>query len=298
MVTYAKGEKTTEDKVVLTTDVHFGYARNKGNARFHHSFHQDIIALYKTGKVLHAFAAWHDGKVLPSCKNYEHEEGEKWTEADFPALLPDLEDARGFTDGAFPQYQQKETTHGTARCFTDLGVRISHHIHEKFDFKGPWDAYGKESTESRRSAVRNRTAVIDNAYLHAKHNAKAMARPKQVSSEAGRVRANGRKRLAAHHSLLTALCALDTRPTQEKSEARWRDYAADRYFHYYYRYGENEKGEPLAEGHRNDDLLELAAVRRQLRLEHMPHVSMCPMSMSMSMSMCLACSILKFGSHS
>ena len=43
MVTYAKGEKTTEDKVVLTTDVHFGYARNKGNARFHHSFHQDII---------------------------------------------------------------------------------------------------------------------------------------------------------------------------------------------------------------------------------------------------------------
>ena len=48
------------------------------------------------------------------------------------------------------------------------------------DFKGPWDSFGKESTECRRSAVRNRTAVINNAYLHAKHNAQAMARPKQV----------------------------------------------------------------------------------------------------------------------
>ena len=47
---------------------------------------------------------------------------------------------------------------------------------------------------------------------------------------------------------------------QEKSEARWRDYAADHYFHYYYRYGEDENGAPLAEGHSNDDLLELAAV--------------------------------------
>ena len=80
-------------------------------------------------------------------------------------------------------------------------------------------------TDSRRNAVRNRTATINHAYLHAKHNAKAMARPKQ-----------------------------------EKSEARWRDYSADHYFHYYYRYGENEKGEPLADDHRNDDLLELAAV--------------------------------------
>ena len=30
-------------------------------------------------------------------------------------------------------------------------------------------------------------------------------------------------------------------------------------FHYYYRYGEDEKGTPLADDHRNDDLLELAA---------------------------------------
>ena len=103
-------------------------------------------------------------------------------------------------------------------------MRIWHDVHERYDFKGPWDSYGKESTESRRSAVRNRTATINNAYLHAKHNALAMARPRQ-----------------------------------EKSEARWRDYAADHYFHYYYRYGEDEKGAPLAEGHRNDDLLELAA---------------------------------------
>ena len=130
----------------------------------------------------------------------------------------------GFTDGAPPQYQQKETTHGTSCCFADHGVRIIHDVHEKYDFKGPWDAYGKEATDSRRSAVRNRSATINNAYLHAKHNAQAMARPKQ-----------------------------------EKSEARWRDYAADHYFHYYYRYGENEKGEPLSEDHRVDDLLELAA---------------------------------------
>lgn len=122
------------------------------------------------------------------------------------------------------QYQQRETTHGTACCFADLGVQIIHDVHERYDFKGPWDAYGKESTDSRRSAVRNRTASINNAYLHAKHNAKAMARPKQ-----------------------------------EKSEARWRDYAADKYYHYYYRYGEDEKGAPLADDHRRDDLLELAA---------------------------------------
>ena len=51
VVTYAKGKNETEDKVVLRTDVHFGYARNKGDARFHHTFHQDIIMLYKKGKV-------------------------------------------------------------------------------------------------------------------------------------------------------------------------------------------------------------------------------------------------------
>ena len=45
VVTYSKREKTTEEKTVLRTDVHFGYARNKGNARFHHTFHQDIILL-------------------------------------------------------------------------------------------------------------------------------------------------------------------------------------------------------------------------------------------------------------
>ena len=60
--------------------------------------------------------------------------------------------------------------------------------------------------------MRNRSATINNAYLHAAHNAKAMARPKQ-----------------------------------EKSEARWRDYSADHYFHYYYRYGEDEEGKPLTE---------------------------------------------------
>ena len=190
IVTYAKGETTEEEKLVLRTDVHFAYARNKGDARFHHTFHQDIISLYKTGKVKHAFAAWHDGKVLPGCKNYEQEEGDKWTE--FTALLPLLELLRIFSDGAGAQYQQRQTTHGTACCSADTGVQISHDVHEKYDFKGPWDSYGKESTESRRSAVRNRTATINNAYLHAKHNATAMARPKQ-----------------------------------EKSEARWRDYAAD-----------------------------------------------------------------------
>ena len=52
VVAYAKGTNKEELKVTLRTDVHFGYARNKGNARFHHTFHQDIISLYKTGKVL------------------------------------------------------------------------------------------------------------------------------------------------------------------------------------------------------------------------------------------------------
>ena len=222
----------------------------------------------------HAFAAWHNGKVLPGCENYANEEGEKWTEQDFPPLLPDLEEARGFMDGAIGQYQQKETILGTSRSFADTGVRISHHVNEKHDFKGPWDTYGKESTDSRRSAVRNRTAVINNAYLHAKHNATAMARPKQVNSEAGRERGAKWRDAArcptlpiAHYS---PICMLDTRPTQEKSEARWRDYAADHYFHYYYRYGENEKGEPLADDHRKDDLLELAAVSCCVGLEPTP----------------------------
>ena len=49
------------------------------------------------------------------------------------------------------------------------------------------------------------------------------------------------------------------RPKEEKSQARWRDYAADRYFHFYYRYGEDEKGAPLADDHGKDDLLELAS---------------------------------------
>ena len=99
VVTYSKGVKKTEEKLALRTDVHFAYARNKGDARFHHTFHQDIISLYKTGKVRHAFAAWYDGKVLSGCKNYTSEEGEKWT--DFPVLLPELEEARGFTDGVY-----------------------------------------------------------------------------------------------------------------------------------------------------------------------------------------------------
>ena len=235
VVTYAKGVRAEEEKVTLRTDVHFGYARNKGDARFHHTFHQDILLMYKTGKVKHAFAAWHDAKVLPGCQNYEEEEGEKWDEADFPPLVPDLADAFIFTDGAPNQYQQRETAHGTACSHAVTGVRITHDVHERFDFKGPWDAYGKESTDARRKAVRNRTATINHAYLHAKHNAQVMARPKQ-----------------------------------EKAEARWRDYSADHYFHYYYRYGENEKGEPLAEGHRNDDLVELAckAVKDVTKFKH------------------------------
>ena len=170
----------------------------------------------------HAFAAWHNGKVLPGCENYANEEGEKWTEQDFPPLLPDLEEARGFMDGAIGQYQQKETILGTSRSFADTGVRISHHVNEKHDFKGPWDTYGKESTDSRRSAVRNRTAVINNAYLHAKHNATAMARPKQVNSEAGRGGTrNGRTRLAALRcpSLTTHHSACST-PARRRRRAR------------------------------------------------------------------------------
>ena len=169
----------------------------------------------------HAFAAWHNGKVLPGCENYANEEGEKWTEQDFPPLLPDLEEARGFMDGAIGQYQQKETILGTSRSFADTGVRISHHVNEKHDFKGPWDTYGKESTDSRRSAVRNRTAVINNAYLHAKHNATAMARPKQVNSEAGESGPNGGTRLAALRcpSLTTHQSACST-PARRRRRAR------------------------------------------------------------------------------
>ena len=130
VITVLKGIHKTEELLTLRTDVHFAYARNKGDARFHHTFHQDIISLYKYGKVVHAYASWHDGKVLPGCTIYAATEaGEKW--AEFPALLPDLEDARGFSDGAPPQYQQRETTHGTARCFADLGVRMLHDVHER-----------------------------------------------------------------------------------------------------------------------------------------------------------------------
>ena len=57
----------------------------------------------------------------------------------------------------------------------------------------------------------------------------------------------------------TLTLVFDPRSSQEKSEARWRDYAADHYFHYYYRYGEDETGKPLEDDHRKDDMLELAA---------------------------------------
>jgi hypothetical protein len=87
----------------------------------------EMILLYKTGKVKHAFAAWHDGKVR-GCTNYEYEEGEKWKDGEFPILLPNLEDLRLFHDGAGCQYQCRETIHGTARSFADTGVRISHHV--------------------------------------------------------------------------------------------------------------------------------------------------------------------------
>ena len=91
-----------------------------------------MILLYKTGKVKHAFAAWHDGKVR-GCTNYEYEEGEKWKDGEFPILLPNLEDLRLFHDGAGCQYQCRETIHGTARSFADTGVRISHHVHERYN---------------------------------------------------------------------------------------------------------------------------------------------------------------------
>jgi hypothetical protein len=79
------------------------------------------------------------------------------------------------------------------------------------------------STESRHSAVRNRSAVINNAYLHAKHNAMAMAGPKQVCAP----------RFTFALPLVFVLTLAHSRSrsplTQEKSEARWRDYAADHY---------------------------------------------------------------------
>ena len=132
-------------------------------------------------------------------------------------------------------------------------------LDSRYDFKGPWDAFGKESTECRRKAVRNRAAIINNAYLHAIHNAKVMARPAQVCGEgAGGERGRDVAQVCAgSHSRSSSRSR--SLLMQEKSEARWRDYAADNYYHHYYRYGENEEGEPLAEAHRNDDLLELAA---------------------------------------
>ena len=70
-------------------------------------------------QVKHAFAAWHDGKVLPGCKNYAKEPGEKW--ATFKAPLPELEHAFGFMDGAIVQYQNREAIHGTSRSFSRGG---------------------------------------------------------------------------------------------------------------------------------------------------------------------------------
>ena len=132
-------------------------------------------------------------------------------------------------------------------------------LDSRYDFKGPWDAFGKESTECRRKAVRNRAAIINNAYLHAIHNAKVMARPAQVCGEgAGGERGRDVAQVCAGSHLRSSSRSRSLL-MQEKSEARWRDYAADNYFHYYYRYGEDKEGQPLAEAHRNDDLLELAA---------------------------------------
>jgi hypothetical protein len=100
--------------------------------------------------------------VLPGCKNYAKEPGEKW--ATFEARLPELEHAFGFMDGAIVQYQNREAIHGTCRSFADIGVRMTHDIHEKHDFKGPWDNYGKESTDSRRKDVVSGAAIINNAF--------------------------------------------------------------------------------------------------------------------------------------
>ena len=218
VVEVSKGEVTEEEKVALTTDVYFGYARNKGDGRFHHTFHQDILRLLKTGKartstqsahpaaplpsltaccaqqVKHAFAAWHDGKVLPGCKNYAKEPGEKW--ATFEARLPELEHAFGFMDGAIVQYQNREAIHGTCRSFADIGVRMTHDIHEKHDFKGPWDNYGKESTDSRRKDVVSGAATINNAYAHAKHNAIRMSKPVDKVSGEGEHLVGRRRELA------------------------------------------------------------------------------------------------------
>ena len=52
---------------------------------------------------------------------------------------------------------------------------------------------------------------------------------------------------------------LEFLPIRFSRLARLKPYSADHYFHHYYWYGENEKSKPLAEDHRKDDLLELAA---------------------------------------
>ena len=57
-------------------------------------------------------------------------EGEKLTEENFSPLLPDLEEALGFTDGAIPQYQQKETVHGTALLRRHWSAHVARHPRE------------------------------------------------------------------------------------------------------------------------------------------------------------------------
>ena len=46
---------------------------------------------------------------------------------------------------------------------------MTHDIHEKHDFKGPWDNYGKESTDSRRKDVVSGAAIINNAREAQRH---------------------------------------------------------------------------------------------------------------------------------
>ena len=132
--------------------------------------------------------------MLPGCKNYAKEPGEKW--ATFEARLPELEHAFGFMDGAIGQYQNREAIHGTSRSFADIGVRMTHDIHEKYDFKGPWDNYGKESTDSRRKDVVSGAAIINNAYAHAKHNAIRMSKPVDKVSGEGEHLVGRRRELA------------------------------------------------------------------------------------------------------
>ena len=95
----------------------------------------------------------HDGEEQDEGEEGEGEEGEErdvWDEDEGAAgedaemsddeeawdeTVENLKEARGFTDGAGNQYQQRETTHGTARCHADLGVVLVHDVHERYDFK-------------------------------------------------------------------------------------------------------------------------------------------------------------------